>query len=301
MLTALSSAQRVAAPTRPARTYWSMMWRQFRHNRVALAGAIVLLILISAAVAAPLLAPYDPNAIDLRREANLAPPSATFLFGTDDSGRDWFSRALYGARISISVAVAAMLISITLGTAVGALAGFAGGWTDTILMRFVEVLLSLPLFFVILIAQSLLPPSILTLICVIGLTSWMNVSRVVRGEVMVVRAADYTTAAQSVGVGRTRLLLRHLLPNAAGPIIVAATLTIGYAILTEAALSYLGLGVPLPDPSWGNMLQKGISRLSLAPWLVLLPGILITITVLAFNAVGDGLRDAFDPHLNQRI
>ena len=281
------------------RSYVSMVWRQFRRNYPAVTGAVVLLLLSVIAAAAPWIAPYDPNAIDLSPQANLAAPSRAHLFGTDDSGRDWLSRAIYGARVSLSVAMAAMLISISLGTAVGALSGFLGGWVDIVLMRLVEVLLSLPLFLVVLIAQSLLPPSIFTLVWVIGLTSWMRVSRVVRGEVMAVRAMEYTEAARAVGVGHGRMLVRHILPNTSGPIIVAATLTIGYAILTEAALSYLGLGVPLPEPSWGNMFQKGISRLRLAPWLVMVPGVLITITVLAFNAVGDGLRDAFDPHMNR--
>ncbi len=273
---------------------------RFVRNRLAAASLVVLVVLFLAAAFAPVIAPADPNAIDLRPEMNLATPSLAHPFGTDDSGRDWFARALYGARVSLSVAFAAMVISTTIGTLVGSTAGYFGGAVDTVLMRLVEVLLSLPLFFLILIAQALLTPSILNLTWVIGVTTWMNVSRIVRAEVMAISATDYLQAAEAIGVPHGRRILRHVLPNAAGPIIVAATLSIAYAILTEAALSYLGLGVPLPDPSWGNMLQKGLTRLQEAPWLVLCPGLLISVTVLAFNFVGDGLRDAFDPLMKHR-
>jgi peptide/nickel transport system permease protein len=300
------NVRRVTVPSlergdqRAPRSYASLIWRQFRRDRVAVAGAIVLIVFFTAALFAPLVAPYDPNAIDLRPEANLASPSLDHLFGTDDAGRDWFSRAVFGARISLSVAFAAVVISISIGTVVGAVSGFFGGLVDVILMRIVEVLMSLPLFFVILIAQAMLPPSIFTLMFVIGLTSWMGVTRIVRGEVLGLRHLEYVEAAQAIGVPRYQVLIRHILPNASGPIIVAATLSVAYAILTEAALSYLGLGIPLPDPSWGNMLQKGLTRLQPAPWLVLFPGLMISITVLAFNAVGDGLRDAFDPRMKDR-
>ncbi|MEA2585824.1 MAG: peptide/nickel transport system permease protein [Thermomicrobiales bacterium] len=290
----------LAIPRRAHRHYLVDVWARFVRNRLSAASLVVLLVLLLGAAFAPLIAPSDPNAIDLRREMNLAAPSLAHPFGTDDSGRDWFSRALYGARVSLAVAFAAMLISTTIGTVVGSLAGYFGGTVDTVLMRLVEVLLSLPLFFLILIAQALLTPSIVNLMWVIGVTTWMNVSRIVRAEVMAIRETEYLQAAEAIGVPHRRRILRHVLPNATGPIIVAATLSVAYAILTEAALSYLGLGVPLPDPSWGNMLQKGLTRLQMAPWLVLFPGIMISITVLAFNFVGDGLRDAFDPLMKNR-
>jgi peptide/nickel transport system permease protein len=274
------------------RSYLHLVWLQFCKDRIAVIGAIVLAILFSLAIAAPLVATHDPHAIDLSIDAN-------HLFGTDDSGRDWFSRALYGARVSLSVALMAVCISITIGTLVGSMSGFFGGIVDTLLMRFVEVLLSLPLFLIILIVQTMLPPSMYSLMLVIGLTSWMNVSRIVRGEVMNLRKQEYIEAARVTGLSNWRIVTRHILPNTVSSIIVAATLSIAYAILTEAALSYLGLGVPLPEASWGNMLQKGISRLQLAPWLVIFPGLLISITVLSFNAVGDGLRDAFDPRVRK--
>lgn len=290
----------LAIPRRARRHYLLDVWARFVRNRLSAASLVVLVVLILAAAFAPLIVPRGPNAIDLSREMHLAAPSLAHPFGTDDSGRDWFSRALYGARVSLAVAFAAMLISTTIGTVVGSLAGYFGGAADTVLMRLVEVLLSLPLFFLILIAQALLTPSIFNLMWVIGVTTWMNVSRIVRAEVMAISATEYVQAAEAIGVSHRRRILRHVLPNATGPIIVAATLSVAYAILTEAALSYLGLGVPLPDPSWGNMLQKGLTRLQVAPWLVLFPGILISITVLAFNFVGDGLRDAFDPLMKNR-
>ena len=269
-------------------------------NRLSAISLVVLCVLLIFAIFAPVIAPSDPNAIDLREEMIQAPPSLHHPFGTDDSGRDWFSRALYGARVSLAVAFAAMLISTTIGTIVGSTAGYFGGKIDNILMRLVEVLLSLPLFFLILIAQALLTPSIVNLMWVIGVTTWMNVSRIVRAEVMAIGATEYLQAAEAIGVSHRRRIFRHVLPNATGPIIVAATLSVAYAILTEAALSYLGLGVPLPDPSWGNKLQKGLTRLQTAPWLVLFPGLLISITVLSVNFIGDGLRDAFDPLMKNR-
>lgn len=276
------------------------VWGRFKRNRLALAGLFVLIVLIGSAILAPLITTGSPNTADLRPEKSLVPPSAEHFFGTDDAGRDWFTRSLYGARVSLLVGFFAMAISILIGTTVGCISGFFGGIVDTILMRFVEVLLSLPLFFLILIAQSLLRPSMWNLTWVIGVTTWMNVSRIVRAETLSIKTTDYLEAANAIGVPPGRRMLRYVLPNIIGSIIVAATLSIAYAILTEAALSYLGLGVPLPDPSWGNMLQKGLTRLQTAPWLVLFPGLLISMTVLAFNFVGDGLRDAFDPLTKRR-
>jgi peptide/nickel transport system permease protein len=276
------------------------VWRAFKRNRLALAGLIVLIILVSAAVAAPLITTGKPNEADLRPELNMVAPSWDHWFGTDDAGRDWFTRSIYGARVSLMVGFFAMAISVLIGTSWGIISGFFGGVVDNVMMRIVEVLLSLPLFFLILIAQSLLRPSMWNLTWVIGVTTWMNVSRIVRAETLSIKTTDYLDAANAIGVPPMRRMTKYILPNIIGTIIVAATLSIAYAILTEAALSYLGLGVPLPDPSWGNMLQKGLTRLGTAPWLVLFPGLLISITVLAFNFVGDGLRDAFDPLSKRR-
>ncbi|MGH2548431.1 MAG: ABC transporter permease [Thermomicrobiales bacterium] len=282
------------------RHYLVDVWRRFRRNYLALAGLIVLIVLVGSAIAAPLISTGEPNKADLRPEMSLIGPSFDHYFGTDDAGRDWFTRSLYGARVSLMVAFFAMAISIAIGTTVGCVSGFFGGWVDTLLMRIVEVLLSLPLFFLILIAQALLGPSIWNLTWVIGVTTWMNVSRIVRAETLSIMTTDFLDAANAIGVPPARRMIHYVLPNIIGSIIVAATLSIAYAILTEASLSYLGLGVPLPDPSWGNMLQKGLTRLQTAPWLVLFPGLLISLTVLAFNFVGNGLRDAFDPLTKHR-
>ncbi len=283
-----------------SRHYLVDVWRRFRRNYLALAGLIVLIVLVGAALAAPVISTGEPNKADLRPEMSLVGPSLDHLFGTDDAGRDWFTRSLYGARVSLLVAFFAMAISIAIGTTVGCIAGFFGGWIDTLLMRLVEVLLSLPLFFLILIAQALLGPSIWNLTWVIGVTTWMNVSRIVRAETLSIMTTDFLDAANAIGVPPARRMIHYVVPNIIGSIIVAATLSIAYAILTEASLSYLGMGVPLPDASWGNMLQKGLTRLQTAPWLVLFPGLLISLTVLAFNFVGNGLRDAFDPLTRHR-
>jgi peptide/nickel transport system permease protein len=282
------------------RHYLVDVWRRFRRNYLALAGLIVLIVLVGAAIAAPLITTGEPNKADLRPEMSLVGPNFDHFFGTDDAGRDWFTRSMYGARVSLMVAFFAMAISIAIGTTVGCVAGFFGGWVDTLLMRLVEVLLSLPLFFLILIAQALLGPSIWNLTWVIGVTTWMNVSRIVRAETLSIMTTDFLDAANAIGVPPARRMIHYVLPNIIGSIIVAATLSIAYAILTEASLSYLGMGVPLPDASWGNMLQKGLTRLQTAPWLVLFPGLLISLTVLAFNFVGNGLRDAFDPLTKHR-
>jgi peptide/nickel transport system permease protein len=276
-------------------SYIQLAWRRFRKNRLASISAAVLIFMTVAAGLAPVIAPYDPTAIDLSPTGILQPCSASHYFGTDDLGRDGFSRALYGARISLSVGFVASFTAVTIGTLVGAIAGMFGGWLDNLLMRSVDILLSVPLFFLIMISQTMMDPSIYTVMAIIGVTSWMSVARLVRGEFLNLRSSGYVTAAVVVGARRTRIAWKHILPNASNTIIVAATLRVAQAILTESALSFLGLGVQPPNASWGSMLQKGLTRLLDAPWMVWFPGILISITVLAFNFVGDGLRDALDP------
>ncbi len=272
-----------------------LSWLRFRRNRLAIISLSLLVLMSAAALLAPQIAPYDPNAIDLTPEGILQPPSSQHLFGTDELGRDAFSRALFGARISLSVGFIASGMAIVVGVLVGATAAVAGGWVDNLLMRLVDILLSVPLFFLIMISQTIMTPSIFTVMAIIGATSWMDVARLVRGDFLSLQSADYVTAAVVTGATRTRIARRHILPNVANTIIVAATLRVAQAILTESALSFVGLGVQPPDASWGSMLQKGLTRLLDAPWLVWFPGILISITVLAFNFVGDGLRDALDP------
>jgi peptide/nickel transport system permease protein len=267
---------------------------RFGRHRGAVIGLGLLVLLIGSALLAPVLAPYDPNAIDLGA-GRLLPPSTSHWLGTDGLGRDLLSRVLYGARISLLIGVLAVAIAVTLGTAIGAIAGYAGGWLDTVLMRTVDLFLSLPRLVLLITVMALFPPSIALVVLLLGLTGWMGVSRLVRGQVLSVREREYIQAARALGFGPGRILGRHILPNVATPIIVAATLGIGNAILAEAALSYLGLGVQPPISSWGSIIQSGSDRLTDAWWITTFPGLAIAFTVMSFNLVGDGLRDALDP------
>jgi peptide/nickel transport system permease protein len=272
-------------------------WRRFRRNPLALVGLAGVILLVLGAVFAPLISHYDPNAIDSALIGTPTPPSWAHLFGTDVDGRDYFTRALYGGRISLEVGFAAMLVAISVGTIYGAIAGFYGGVVDAALMRFVDVMLSFPSFFLILTVEALTNQfSIVVIMLVIGLLSWPGVSRLVRAQVLSLRERDFIVAATAMGANDRRIITRHLMPNALAPVIVAATLAIGDNILTESGLSFLGLGVQIPTPSWGNMLQKALDPDTLsAPWLIAIPGLLILLTVLAFNFMGEGLREALDP------
>lgn len=286
----------IGAPLRSAqKPLYRRAWELFSRNHLAVIGLVFLVIFGLAALLAPVVAPYDPNAIDLIPENVLQPPSWAHPFGTDELGRDGFSRALFGARISLAVGFIATLVSVSLGVLIGATAGMAGGWVDSFLMRSVDILLSVPLFFLIMISQIIFPPSIYTIMIIIGIASWMDVARLTRGEFLNLRAAEFVTSAQVVGMGQGRIAWRHVLPNASGPIIVAATLRIAEAIILESTLSFIGFGIQPPHASLGSMLQKGLTRLLDAPWMVWFPGLLIALTVLAFNFVGDGIRDALDP------
>jgi peptide/nickel transport system permease protein len=270
-------------------------WDRFRRNRLACVGLGFLILLGAAALFAPIVAPYDPNAIDLQPTGVLQPPSLVHPFGTDELGRDGLSRALFGARISLSVGFVAMIVAVSLGVLVGATAGMAGGWVDAFLMRTVDILLSVPLFFLIMISQIIFPPSIYTIMIIIGVASWMDIARLTRGEFLNLRASEFVRAASVIGMGSRRIAWRHILPNASGPIIVAATLRVAEAIIFESTLSFIGLGIQPPHASLGSMLQKGLTRLLDAPWMVWFPGLLIALTVLAINFVGDGIRDTLDP------
>jgi len=267
---------------------------RLRSDRRAAIGIGLLVVLGSAALLAPLLAPFDPDLIDLGAGRLLA-PSASHWMGTDELGRDLFSRVLYGARVSLLIGFLAIAIAVTIGTAVGAVAGYAGGWLDALLMRTVDLFLSFPRLVLLITVVALFEPSIPLIVVVLGLTGWMGVSRLVRGQVLSVREREYVQAARAMGYGSGRILRRHVLPNVATPIIVAATLGIGNAILAEAALSYLGLGVQPPTASWGTIIQSGGDRLVDAWWITTFPGLAIVLTVMSFNLVGDGLRDALDP------
>ena len=267
---------------------------RFRRHHQAVLGLALLSAVTVVAVLAPILAPFDPDAMNLSTGRLLAPSAANWL-GTDALGRDLLSRVLYGARISLSIGFLAVLIAITLGTAIGAVAGYAGGWVDAILMRMVDLFLSFPRLVLLITVVAVFQPSIPLIVVVLGLTGWMGVSRLVRGQVLSVREREYVQAAHALGYGPSRVLGRHILPNVLTPVIVAATLGIGNAILAEAALSFLGLGVQPPTASWGNIIQSGGDRIIDAWWISTFPGLAIVLTVMSFNLVGDGLRDALDP------
>ena len=274
--------------------------RFFRHPTAAW-GLGVLAFFVVVAVAAPLVTSYDPREqLDIVHLKNQA-PSWRYILGTDVYSRDLWSRVAFGARVSLIVGALGMLVAVTLGTLVGAVAGYYRRWVDAVLMRGVDVGLALPRIFVLLIAIALfgrLPLAVLVL--VIGFTSWFGTSRLVRAEVLSVRERDFVAAARAVGAGPGRVIFRHVLPNAAAPIIVSAALGIGNVLLLEAALSFLGIGVPPPTPSWGNMIADGAPYLATAPWTTLFPGLAIALVVMALNAVGDALRDALDPRQQER-
>lgn len=286
---------RPGAPAAPAgESPWAVAGRRFRRHRQAMAGLGLLLFLTLATLLTPILAPHDPDAVNLAT-GRLLGPSAAHWMGTDELGRDILSRVLYGARISLAIGFLAVAIAITLGTAIGAVAGYAGGWVDAVLMRLVDLFLSFPRLVLLITVVAVFQPSIPLIVIVLGLTGWMGVSRLVRGQVLSVREREYVQAARALGYRPSRVLGRHVLPNVLTPVIVAATLGIGNAILAEAALSYLGLGVQPPTASWGNIIQSGGDRIVDAWWITTFPGLAIVLTVMSFNLVGDGLRDAFDP------
>ncbi|HEX8695316.1 MAG TPA: oligopeptide ABC transporter permease [Longimicrobium sp.] len=276
---------------------WSIAARHFRKNRLAMAGLAVMLLLYVVTLVTPLIAPYDPaeqGNIILNRYLE---PSLQHLMGTDKFGRDIFSRVLYGARISLSIGFVAVGISITLGTLVGAFAGYFGGIVDSLLMRFTDMMLSFPRLVLLIVVIALFEPNIYLVVTVLGLTGWMGTARLVRGEVLSLREREFIQAARALGMGDGRIIFRHIIPNTMAPVIVSATLGIGQTILTEASLSFLGLGVQPPTPSWGNMVSDGRDALINAWWIATFPGIAIVLTVVAFNLLGDGLRDALDPRL----
>jgi len=271
--------------------------RRYRRNRLAFVGAVVLLFLCAVALLTPALAPYQPQRQDLDRVS--AAPSADHLLGTDKYGRDVFSRTLYGARISLLIGFVSVAISVTIGALVGAVAGYRRGWTDRILMRIVDVLLAFPRLILLLVLIAVFEPSITLLVIVLGLTGWMGTARVVRSEVLSLREREFVLAARALGFRVPRILVRHILPNVMAPIIVAATLNIGNTIILEASLSFLGLGVQPPTASWGSIISDGRVALIQAWWVATFPGLAILGTVLCFNLVGDGLRDALDPRLRR--
>ncbi|MCK9231373.1 MAG: ABC transporter permease [Syntrophales bacterium] len=273
----------------------SDFWRRFLENRMAVAGSVVVLALFVVSLFAPWLAPYDPSAIDLDRV--LMPPSGDHWLGTDPLGRDVLSRMSWGARISLKVGFIATGIAILIGAVLGAMAGYYGGWTDALIMRFVDIMLCFPAFFLILAVIAVLEPSIWNIMLIIGVTGWMGITRLVRADFISLKERDFVLAARVIGASDLRIIFVHILPNAMASILVAATLGVAGAILTESALSFLGIGVQPPTPSWGNILTAGKDNIDIAWWLSLYPGLAILVTVLGYNLLGEGLRDALDPRL----
>ncbi|HLJ61617.1 MAG TPA: ABC transporter permease [bacterium] len=270
--------------------------RRFRRNRRAVVGLGVLIVLAVVTLCPGLLTSRTPNDVDLTH--SLVPPDAQHWFGTDNVGRDYLARALYGGRVSMAIGLAAMAISVVVGTVVGSVAGYVAGYTDEAISRAVDFVLSLPLFYVIVVIEMIFHPGAVGLVVLIGLTSWMVVARLVRGLVLSEKETEYVQAARAMGAPAARVIILHLLPNILGPVIVTASFNVGNAILLESALSFLGVGIQPPQATWGNMIIGAQTYLFSAPWIAIFPGILITATVMAFMFVGDGLRDAFDVRMS---
>lgn len=295
----------VEPPPGSERSPTQMAWRSFRRHKPAMAGLTIVLILALASIFAPVLTPYDAEKTDL--DAMLEPPSFKHPMGTDELGRDLLTRLLYGGRVSLSIGVLAMVLAVLIGSLVGGLAGFYGGWVDNVLMRLVDMMLAFPsLFVLIILALALrdLPiealrgtafASVFSIVLVIAILSWMSVARLVRASFLSIREREFVLAAEGLGVPNRRIMVRHMLPNAISPIIVAATFRVATSVITESGLSYLGFGVQPPTPTWGNMLKNAQMLMTRAPWTAIFPGLMIFVTVIAVNFIGDGLRDALDP------
>ncbi len=274
-------------------------WRSFSRNRLAVVAGLVVVALFAVATVAPWLAPWDPNRPDMR--SMFDPPSSRHPLGTDQLGRDVLSRMIYGSRVSLAVGFVSVGIATVVGVLLGASAGYHGGLIDALVMRLVDLMLVFPRFFLLLAVLAFLQPSIWTIMVVIGLTGWMGVARLVRAEFLALREREFVLWSQSVGAGGVRIIWRHILPNALAPVLVAMTLGVPAAILTESGLSFLGLGVQPPYATWGNILNEGKDSIEIAWWLSLYPGLAILVTVLAYNLLGEGIRDALDPRLRQAV
>lgn len=295
-MTVTTSQRRLVAPAIESkhRSEFENAWRRFSANRVALIGLAMLMLIVLMAIFAPMIAPYDPiNDMDTSMRG--CPPSLEHPFGCDHLGRDLLSRVIFGSRVALVAGFTATLISVLIGVVVGALAGFLGGWTDAIFSRVIDTLMAFPIIALLIVLAAVLGPSLVTTIVVIGVTVWSRYARVVRAEVLSLRERDFVIAAYASGVRNWRIIWRHLVPNVMGPVIVLASLGVGSIIILEAALSFLGLGVRPPTPSWGAILADGRAYILRYPHISFFPGLMIVITVLAFNFVGDGLRDALDP------
>lgn len=299
LATSLNSSQPAVEPTTRGGFFRSRFWRRFSRHRLAVVGSIILLLLIVAAITAPIISPYPPHQIDVKSIKK--PPSAAHWLGTDGAGRDVLSRLIFAARISLSVGLVAAGIAIAIGTILGLISGFYGGHVDFWIMRLTDVIMTVPTLIIIITVVAAVGPGIFNVMVVLGIFGWTGTCRLVRAETLSLRERDFATAAHCLGVPRLQIVFRHILPNVVAPIIVAGTFFVAGAILTEAALSFLGIGVQIPTATWGNMLTEAqsLTILEQMAWLWIPPGLMITITVLSINFLGDALRDALDPRLTR--
>jgi len=269
------------------------MWKRLRHNHVAVAGMVVLAILIAAALLAPVLTPYSYEQMEI--ELGAVPPNAAHWLGTDDTGRDLLTRLLYGGRVSLAVGLCATFVSLLIGVTYGAVSGYAGGRTDDVMMRLVDILYALPFTVFVIILMVVFGRNFLLLFVAIGAVEWLTMARIVRGQVLAIKQQPFIKAAAVLGFSHTRIVARHIIPNEIGPVIVYTTLTIPRVMLLESFLSFLGLGIQPPMSSWGLLIRDGARMMETYPWLLIFPGITLSITLFALNFLGDGLRDALDP------
>jgi peptide/nickel transport system permease protein len=283
----------LAVDTTPVRTYGQMVLHRFLRHRIAVAAAVVIVLIALSAAFAPWIAPYKPDVPDLN--AMLAPPSWHHIMGTDPIGLDLWTQILFGGRISLTVGLFAALLAVTVGGAVGSIAGYFGGFVDMILMRVTDVALSVPFLFIVLLLALLIGPTPVSVVVIIGLLSWMYPARIVRSEFLSLKHREFVEAARAMGMGTARIIVREIFPNAMAPLIVNCTLLVGQAIVIESVMDFLGAGLTPPNMSWGWLLAQGQAYIASAPWLSLFPGIAIFVVVLCVNLIGDGLRDALDP------
>ena len=286
------SVARLAEDVKPSSNR-SRFWRAFRRNRIALLGLVIVSLMIGLALFADVVAPHNP--IEPHYTERLQPPNARFPLGTDELGRCIFSRLVYGARISLVIAFIAQTVAITLGVTLGLVSGWSGGWVDDLIMRFTDAFFAIPGLMFLIVWVAILNPSPVTIFVGLGLIGWPSDARMMRSQVLAVKELEFVVAARALGAGTPRIMLQHLLPNAVAPSIVLASLGIAGAILVESTLSFLGLGVQIPNPSWGTMIDIGRNYFTSAWWYAIFPGLAIMLTVLGFNFIGDGLRDALDP------
>ena len=293
----LQRASHSAGSARPNTTYHQDAWRRLKKNKLAMLGLYTIIAIIVIAVIGPWLSPLSYSDQNLNETNH--PPSSDHWFGTDNLGRDLFIRVLYGARISLSIGIVASLINLTIGVAYGGIAGYLGGRIDRIMMNIVDVLYGIPVLLYVILLMVILTPGLTNIFIALGISYWLGMARIVRGQILSLKEQEYILAARTIGAGKWRILFNHLLPNSLGPIIITMTLAIPEAIFTEAFLSFIGLGVAAPMASWGVLASEGVASLRSYPFQLFFPAIAISITMLAFNFLGDGLRDALDPRVRR--